>query len=57
MSLAMTICASPCMAKQKTVTYKYKASNKSLTISGKYLKGKLPPDYSEKEGYSDPSGG
>ena len=42
MSLAMTICASPCMAKQKTVTYKYKASNKSLTISGKYLKGKLP---------------
>ena len=35
-------CASPCMAKQKTVTYKYKASNKTLTISGKYLKGKLP---------------
>ena len=42
MSLAMTTCASPCMAKQKTVTYKYKASNKTLTISGKYLKGKLP---------------
>ena len=42
MSLAVTMCASPCMAKQKTVTYKYKASNKTLTISGKYLKGKLP---------------
>ena len=42
MSLAVTMCASPCMAKQKKVTYKYKASNKTLTISGKYLKGKLP---------------
>ena len=53
MSLAMTTCASPCMAKQEKVTYKYKASNKSLTISGKYLKGKLPPDFSEKEGYNE----
>ncbi len=42
MSLAVTMWASPCMAKQKKVTYKYKASNKTLTISGKYLKGKLP---------------
>ena len=42
MSLAVIMCASPCMAKHKTVTYKYKASNKTLTISGKYLKGKLP---------------
>ena len=42
MSLAVIMCASPCMAKQKKVTYKYKASNKTLTISGKYLKGKLP---------------
>ena len=42
MSLAVTMCASPCMAKQEKVTYKYKASNKTLTISGKYLKGKLP---------------
>ncbi len=37
MSLAVTMCASPCMAKQKKVTYKYKASNKTLTISGKKL--------------------
>ena len=42
MSLAVTMCASPCKAKQEKVTYKYKASNKTLTISGKYLKGKLP---------------
>ena len=42
MSLAVTMCASPCMAKQKKVTYKYKASNKTLTVSGKYLKGKGP---------------
>ena len=28
--------------KAKEGTYKYKASNKTLTISGKYLKGKLP---------------
>lgn len=53
MVLIATTCASPCMAKQKTVTYKYKASNKSLTISGKYLKGKLLPDFSEKEGYNE----
>ena len=53
MVLAATMCASPCMAKQKTVTYKYKASNKSLSISGKYLKGKLPPNFSEKEGYNE----
>ena len=44
MSLAVTMCASPCMAKQKKVTYKYKASNKTLTVSGKYLKGKLPEE-------------
>ena len=42
MSLAVTMCANPCMAKQKKVTYKYKASNKTLTISGKYLKGQGP---------------
>ena len=42
MSLAATMCASPCMAKQKKVTYKYKASNKTLTVSGKYLKGQGP---------------
>ncbi len=42
MSLAMTICASQCMAKQKKVTYKYKASNKTLTISGKHLRGQAP---------------
>ena len=42
MSLAVIMCASPCKAKQEKITYKYKASNKTLTISGKYLKGKLP---------------
>ena len=42
MSLAVTMCASPCMAKQKKVTYKYKASNKTLTVSGKHLRGKGP---------------
>ncbi|MFR1255416.1 MAG: leucine-rich repeat domain-containing protein [Eubacterium sp.] len=42
MVLIATTCASPCMAKQKKVTYKYNASSKTLTVSGKYLKGKLP---------------
>lgn len=42
MVLIATTCASPCMAKQKNVTYKYNASSKTLTVSGKYLKGKLP---------------
>ena len=42
MSLPVTMCASPCMAKQKKVTYKYNASNKTLTVSGKYLKGQGP---------------
>lgn len=39
MVLIATTCASPCMAKQKKVTYKYNASSKTLTVSGKYLKG------------------